>query len=135
MKQNGVTPALLGPDAHGWRVSTGGGAEQSVGTLGQAIAVLPANAKVELALPCQSVLIERHKLPSTDSAELADMLQLQLEKTLSYPLEDVSHGFEVLSQNENESTVLTFAASRAQLDTLCAPLREKGRIPERITLQ
>ena len=90
---------------------------------------------MELALPCQSVLIERHKLPSTDNAELADMLQLQLEKTLPYPLEDVSHGFEVLSRGENESTVLTFAASRAQLDTLCAPLREKGRIPGRITLQ
>jgi hypothetical protein len=135
MKQNGATPAFLGPDGHGWRLSVGGGAEQSVATLGDAIAALPANANVELALPCQSVLIERHKLPSTDSAELADMLQLQLEKTLPYPIEDVSHGFEVLSQNESESTVITFAASRAQLDALCAPLREKGRIPGRITLQ
>jgi hypothetical protein len=134
MKHNGVTTALLGPDAHGWRLSVGGGPEQSVATLGEAIAVLPADANVELALPCQSVLIERHKLPSTDSAELADMLQLQLEKTLPYPLEDVSHGFEVLGQSENESTVLTFAASRLQLDQLCAPLREKGRIPGRITL-
>ena len=135
MKQNGATPAFLGPDAQGWRLSVAGGAEQSVATLGEAIAALPADANVELALPCQSVLIERHKLPSTDHAELADMLQLQLEKTLPYPIEDVSHGFEVLSQGENESTVITFAASRAQLDTLCAPLREKGRIPGRITLQ
>jgi hypothetical protein len=135
MKHNGATPAFLGPDAHGWRVSAGGGAEQSVATLGDAIAALPADASIELALPCQSVLIERHKLPSTDSAEIADMLQLQLEKTLPYPIEDVSHGFEVLSQNESESTVITFAASRAQLDALCAPLREKGRIPVRITLQ
>jgi hypothetical protein len=31
--------------------------------------------------------------------------------------------------------VLTFAASRIQLDELCAPMREKGRIPVRITLQ
>ena len=135
MKQNGAPPALLGPDAHGWRLSVGSGAEQSVATLGDAIAAMPADANVELALPCQSVLIERHKLPSTDKAELADMLQLQLEKTLPYPLEDVSHGFEILTQGENESTVLTYAASRAQLDTLCAPLREKGRIPRRITLQ
>ncbi|MEO6785422.1 MAG: hypothetical protein ABI318_04750 [Chthoniobacteraceae bacterium] len=135
MKQNGATAAFLGPDAHGWRVSVGGAADQSVATLGDAIAALPADAHVELALPCQSVLIERHKLPSTDSAELADMLNLQLEKTLPYPIDDVSHGFEILSQDEKESTVLTFAASRAQLDTLCAPLREKGRIPGRITLQ
>ncbi len=135
MKHNGATAAFLGPDAHGWRVSIGGGAEQSVATLGDAISALPADSDIELALPCQSVLIERHKLPSTDNAELAEMLQLQLEKTLPYPIEDVSHGFEVLSQNESESTVITFAASRIQLDTLCAPLREKGRIPARITLQ
>ena len=135
MKQNGATPAFLGPDAHGWRVSVGSGAEQSVATLGDAIAALPADSNIELALPCQSVIIERHKLPSTDSTELADMLQLQLEKTLPYPLEDVSHGFEILGQTESESTVLTFAASRAQLDTLCAPLRDAGRVPARITLQ
>ena len=134
MKQNGATPAFLGPDAHGWRVSVAGGADRSVATLGEAIAALPADANVELALPCQSVLIERHQLPSTDRAELADMLQLQLEKTLPYPIDDVSHGFEVLTQNESESTVITFAASRTQLDALCAPLREKGRIPARITL-
>ncbi len=135
MKHNGAHAAFLAPDAHGWRVRVGSGEEKSVASLGDAVAALPADAHVELALPCQSVLIERHKLPSTDSSELADMLQLQLEKTLPYPIEDVSHGFEVLGQDENESTVLTFAASRAQLDALCAPLREKGRLPERITLQ
>ena len=134
MKHNGATTAFLGPDAHGWRMSVGGGAEQSVATLGDAIAALPADAHIELALPCQSVLIERHKLPSTDSAELADMLQLQLEKTLPYPIDDVSHGFEILAQDDKESTVLTFAASRAQLDLLCATLRASGRIPARITL-
>ena len=135
MKQNGAPPAFLGPDAHGWRVSAGSGADRSVATLGDAIAALPANSDIELALPCQAVIIERHKLPSTDGAELADMLQLQLEKTLPYPLEDVSHGFEILGQSESESTVLTFAASRAQLDTLCTPLRDAGRLPTRITLQ
>ena len=62
MKHNGATSAFLGPDAHGWRVSVGGGEEQSVATLGEAVATLPAHANVELALPCQSVLIERHKL-------------------------------------------------------------------------
>jgi len=135
MKNHSTPAALLSPDAHGWRVSVAGGGERNMPTLGEALAALPAHAQVELALPCQAVIIERHKLPSTDRAELADMLQLQLEKTLPYPLDDVSHGFEILAQNENESTVLTVAASRAQLDELCAPLREKGRIPGRITLQ
>lgn len=135
MKQQSAPVALLSPDAHGWRVSVAGGAQRSVATLEEAIAALPASTHVELALPCQAVIIERHKLPSTDGAELAEMLQLQLEKTLPYPLDDVSHGFEVLGQTENESTVLTVATSRAQLDELCAPLRDMGRIPGRITLQ
>lgn len=135
MKNHGPTPALLSPDAHGWRVSVAGADGQSVATLGEAVASLPANANIELALPCQAVLIERHRLPSTDRAELADMLQLQLEKTLPYPLDDVSHGFEVLGQDENESTVLAVAASRAQLEELCAPLRQKGHLPARITIE
>lgn len=135
MKHQGATSVLLSPDAHGWRVTAAGGTERNMATLGEAVAALPAQTHVELALPCQAVIIERHKLPSTDRTELTEMLQLQLEKTLPYPLDDVSHGFEVLSQSENESTVLTIAASRAQLDELCTPLREKGQIPVRITLQ
>ena len=134
MKPNGVTSAFLSPDAHGWHVSVGNDAGRTVPTLAEAVAGLPADARLELGLPCQSVVIERHKLPSTDRTELAGMLELQLEKTLPFALEDVTHGFEILGQSENESTVLTVAAPYAQLDQLCAPLREQGRTPERITL-
>ena len=134
MKQNGTQSAILSPDAHGWRVSVAGGVERTVPSLAEAVAGLPAHARLELGLPCQSVVIERHKLPSTDRSELAGMLQLQLEKTLPFPVDDVTHGFEILAQSENESTVLTVAAPYAQLEQLCAPLREKGRTPERITL-
>src|SRR6478752_7447633 len=134
MKKNGTSNAILVPDGRGWRVRIEGGEDQTVLTLDDAIAVVPANAHVELALPCNSVLLERHKFPATDRAELADMLQLQLEKTLPFPVEEVSHGFQVLGQEENESTVLSVAASHAQLDQLCATLRSNGRLPERITL-
>ena len=134
MKQNGVTSAFLSPDAHGWHISVGNGEGRTVPTLAEAVAGLPADMRLELGLPCQSVVIERHKLPSIDRSELAGMLQLQLEKTLPFPVEDVTHGFEILGQTENESTVLTVAAPYAQLEELCAPLREKGRVPERITL-
>ena len=134
MKQNGTTHALLTPEAHGWRLHVSGGEDRTVSTLGEAIAAIPATAHLELALPCQSVLLERHKLPATDRAELADMLQLQLEKTLPFPVEEVSHGFEILSQLENESTILSVTASHNQLDQLCAPLREGGRVPAHISL-
>lgn len=134
MKKNGHSSALLVPDARGWKVRVPGGTDQALPTLDEAIAAVPAGAHLELALPCHSVLLERHKLPALDRAELADMLQLQLEKTLPFPVDEVSHGFEVLGQDENESTVLSVAASHAQLDQLCAPLRSHGRLPERITL-
>jgi hypothetical protein len=134
MKQNGTTSAFLSPDATGWRISIPGAADRSVPSLAEAVAEVPSHSHLELELPCQAVVLERHKLPSTDRSELAGMLQLQLEKTLPFPLEEVSHGFEVLSHDENESTVMTVAAPYAQLEQLCEPLREKGRTPERITL-
>ena len=134
MKQNGTTHALLTPEAHGWRLHISGGEDRAVPTLSEAIAAIPATAHLELALPCQSVLLERHKLPATDRAELADMLQLQLEKTLPFPVEEVSHGFEILSQQENESTILSVTAAHSELEQLCAPLRENGRVPAHIGL-
>src|SRR5688572_5325658 len=134
MKKNGTSTALLVPDGRGWRVQIAGGEDQALPTMDEAVAKVPAGARVELALPCHSVLLERHKFPATDRAELADMLQLQLEKTLPFSVDEVSHGFQVLGQEENESTVLSVAASHAELDQLCAPLRNVGRVPELITL-
>ena len=134
MKKNGHSSALLVPDTHGWRLRFAGGENQTIPTLDEAVSQVPVGTHLELALPCHSVLIERHKLPAIDRSELADMLQLQLEKTLPFPVEEVSHGFEVLGQEENESTVLSVSASHAELEQICAPLRQKGRVPERITL-
>ncbi len=135
MKKNGVSHALLSPGATGWRIRVTGAEASNVSTLEEAIASIPANAHIELTLPCQSVLLERHKLPATDRTEIADMLQLQLEKTLPFPVEEVTHGYELLDQAENESTILSISAHHAQLDQICAPLRENGMLPERITLE
>ena len=96
---------------------------QSGKTIEEVASSLPANVPVHLALPCQATLIERIKLPSTDRDELVGMLQLQLEKTLPYPIEEVSNDFEVIHQAENESTLLSISANNLQLDRLCEPLR------------
>jgi hypothetical protein len=133
MKKNGAAQALITPDATGWRLRMAG-EDQSLATLEEAVASVPSSAHLELALPCQSVLLERHRLPSLDRAELADMLQLQLEKSLPFPVEEVSHGFELLGHSETESTVLSVTAQHSQLENLCAPLRQNGRVPERISL-
>ena len=59
MKSNGHTSALLVPDARGWRLSVAGSEDRSVPTMEEALGTVPANARIELALPCQSVLLER----------------------------------------------------------------------------
>ena len=134
MKKSDATAALLTPDAHGWRVRLPGGTFQSVKTLGEVAAALPLNQLIHLALPCHAALIERLKFPSTDRDELAGMLQLQLEKTLPYPVEEVSNGFDVISQEENESTLVSVSANNAQLDRLCAPLRSRAQLPQKVTV-
>jgi hypothetical protein len=62
------------------------------------------------------------------------MVTLQLEKTLPYGVEEVSTDFDVIKQDENESTLLSVAANHAQLDQLCEPLRSKAFVPEKVTL-
>ncbi len=125
--------ALISPDADGWRIIQGGVA-QKFPTLGEAAAALPLKMALRLALPCQAALLERLTLPATDRDELAGMLQLQLEKTLPYPVDEVSSDFEVLHTAENESTLLSVAAHSGQLDEICQPLRDQSRLPEKITL-
>jgi len=133
MKKPGAALALLTPDADGWRLSRSGVAPKKIATLGEAAADLPAGLRLHLALPCQAVLLERMTLPATDRGELAGMVQLQLEKTLPFPIEEVSADFVVVESGESESTLVAAAAQHAQLDALCAPLRERGRLPDKIT--
>jgi hypothetical protein len=73
-------------------------------------------------------------LPSTNRDELSGMVTLQLEKTLPYGVEEVSTDFDVIKQDENESTLISVAANHAQLDQLCEPLRSKAFVPEKVTL-
>jgi len=134
MKKNGASRALLAPDANGWRVSLPDGVTQTVKTLGEAAAAVPAGATIHLALPAQAALLERLTLPSTNREELEGMVQLQLEKTLPYPIEEVTSDFDVIKQGENESTLISVAAHTPQLDKLCEPLRTSSRLPHRVTL-
>ena len=133
MKKSGAALALLTPDADGWRLTRAGLSAQKIATLGEAAAALPEGTRLHLALPCQAVLLERMTLPATDRAELAGMVQLQLEKTLPFPIEGVSSDFVVVASGENESTLVSAAAQHSQIETLCRPLRDRDRLPEKIT--
>lgn len=134
MKKVGVSRAILAPEADGWRINMPGGGTQSAKTLGEAAAAVPAGMSIHLALPAHAALLERLTLPSTDREELSGMVQLQLEKTLPYPIEDVTSDFDVIKQGESESTLISVAAHTPQLNKLCEPLRTSARLPRRVTL-
>jgi len=106
-----------------------------VESLSAAVPVLPPRCKVHLSLPASTVMFERMNFPATDSEELRGMTRLQLEKTLPYPAEEVTSDFLLVESGGGESVVMAVALSNAQLDLLCAPLREAGRLPEIITIQ
>jgi len=126
--------AFVFPGASGWRIRLPSGQTTSVQALDEAVATLPAGTTIHLALPCHAALLERMVLPSIDRDELSGMVQLQLEKTLPYPVEEVSTDFDVIRQAENESILISVAANHAQLDQLCEPLRNKFVVPEKVTL-
>jgi len=134
MKKQSAGAALLSPDAQGWRIRLSDGAVQTAKSLDEAAAAIPADQRIHLALPGNAVLLERLTFPSTNREELAGMLQLQLEKTLPYPIDEVASDFEVIRQSENESTLLSVAANTSQLGLLCQPLRTRSRLPQKITL-
>ncbi|MDB6171728.1 MAG: Type secretory pathway, component PulL [Chthoniobacteraceae bacterium] len=133
MKNPGAETAFLTPDSDGWRVQQPGHETRTLKTLDEAAASVPADRSIHLALPGSFVLLERLTLPSIDPAELAGMVQLQLEKTLPYPVEEASSDFEVISQTEGESTLLSVAANTARIDELCEPLKNRARLPQKVT--
>lgn len=133
-KSGRSTTALVYPGASGWRVRLPTGQMQSVQALEEAAAALPSGTLVHLALPCTSALLERMTLPSVDRDELNGMVQLQLEKTLPYPVEEASSDFDVIHQADSESTLLSVVANHSQLNLLCEPLRNKAIVPEKVTV-
>ncbi len=133
MKENLAEFAQLSPNAHGWRLYCGGLARE-MPTLDEAAAAIPPKARLHLALPCDMALVERLTLPATNRDELNGMAQLQLEKTLPYPVEEASSDVQVISQAENESTVLSIAVNTDSLSRLCEPLRSRQRVPRTINL-
>ncbi len=134
MKKSGADIALLTPIADGWRLRLAGSASQIVKTLEEAVVAIPPEHHIHLALPGNFVVLERLTLPATDREELEGMVQLQLEKTLPYPLDEASSDFEIIRQTETESTLLSVAANAGQLSELCEPMRSRERLPEKITL-
>jgi hypothetical protein len=73
---------------------------------------------VTVSLPSSRLLMRMMELPSTDSAELKSMVDLQMDQISPFPVEQLSVSYEVLRQTEDHSRVLAVAAPRQIVDTL-----------------
>jgi hypothetical protein len=134
MKKLPALGTLIIPTAEGWIVRVAGAEEQRAAGLAEVVALLPLVGEIVLALPERFVVSERMTLPSVDAAELEGMVELQLEKSLPYGIEEVAFEFEVVRRGEAESEVFAVVAQASQLEELCEPLRAGGRLPSRIGL-
>ena len=123
MKKISTVPVLLIPDSVGWCMIRTGNPPQRYASLEAAAASLPTSVPVHLALPCQDILLERLSLPSTDREELSGMIQLQLEKTLPFPLEEISSGFLIVEQHETESVVVSAVVQLGAIEAQSQSLR------------
>lgn len=134
MRKPGADAAQITPTPGGWRLHPGVGPALSEPTLPELVPHIPAAAHVSLSLPAHAALLERLTLPAIDREELTGMIQLHLEKTLPYPVEEVTSGFEIIRQTESETTLLSFAVHGPVLQQLCQPLRDAERVPSHLSL-
>ncbi len=83
-------------------------------------------------LPTDKVLLRVVDLPSTDAEELADMVELQVDKFSPFPVEHMAVSFEVLSVQGQDSRVLIAACKRDLVESLGDLFEAAGRQPDRI---
>ncbi len=84
------------------------------------------------ALPASSMLLRVTELPSQDAAELASMVELQVDKFSPFPIDQTQFSFEILMQQEGRSRVLIAAMKKEPVNTLGAALRHGGVILHRL---
>jgi len=112
---------------------------------------------VTVALPTRLAVHERLTLPSEDRDELTGMVRLQFEKSLPYPVEETSVGFQILSKSVApapppdadevqgldepkvpaaplvQTTLLACGVHHAAAANLCASILDQ-QFPQRLTL-
>ena len=110
-----------------WDVST-------VNSLEETVPLLSGSSEIVLGLPLTAVLAQRLRLPTVEPSEFAEMVRIQIEKSLPYTPEEVTTDFEVIEQTEESSVVSAVAVHNERLSELAAPLLSRGIIPSQVTV-
>ncbi len=92
--------------------------------------VSPREHRIVTAMGCEEVLCQTLRLPTTQSGELQQMLDLQIDGLSPFPLEEAVYSFEALEKTENETRVLVAVARRATVNERVEVLEKAGLPPE-----
>lgn len=79
-----------------------------------------------VAMRTSELLMRTMVLPSSNPAEIADMISFQIDKISPYPIEQLAIAHEILTTGDDSSTVLMVAAKRAQIDAIGHIFQGKG---------
>ena len=108
---------------------------QVFATLDAAAANLqPAEAFV-LSLPVETGIVQRIALPAAEPDELEEMVRIQLEKILPYPIESVNLALQEIARTEAEVTVAVQTVHQDRLLALCQGLVAREHWPVRVVFQ
>ncbi len=103
-------------------------------SLEEAAALLTREDVFILGLPISAVLAQRLTLPTLEQEEFAEMVQIQIEKSLPYSPDEVTTDFEIISQSEQGSVISAVAIHNERLSELAAPLLSRGLFPSQVTV-
>lgn len=121
------------PQAEGWAVWRDSQRLHITPTLSEAVDLLPAGGRLEFALPCYPLILERLRLPATEREELAGMVQLQWEKALPFAPEEITGGFTIIETLDAETVIWSAAAAQDALQEFGDVWSKTNRWPERVT--
>lgn len=86
-----------------------------------------------LAVPRSLTTVRYLKLPSSRYDELKEMILLDAERHIPFPIDDVEMDFEILEKiSEHESKIMLVSAPRKEIDHLMDICREAQVMPERL---
>jgi hypothetical protein len=107
---------------------------RGLATLEEAGTALQPGEQYILGLPVALVLAQRLRLPTVERDEFDEMVRIQLEKAMPYSMEEMTTGFELVSQTEEGSVISAVAIHNEKLSELAAPLLSAGLIPGQVTI-
>ena len=107
---------------------------RGLATLDEAGTALQPGEQFVLGLPVALVLAQRLRLPTVEREEFDEMVRIQLEKAMPYSMDEMTTGFELVSQTEEGSVISAVAIHNEKLSELAAPLLSAGLIPDQVTI-